>query len=375
MERDCDVVVIGGGVVGLAAAASLARAGRRVWLLERHAGLGRETSSRNSEVVHAGIHYPVGSLKAELCVAGRQQLYARCERLGLPVRRTGKWIVAVEESERGSLEEVVRRGRACGVEDLELVEGAELARRVPGLRGVAALHSPQTGIVDAHALCLSLAAELEAADGVIALRHAVEGVEGGPDGYRVQARSADGEPAELRCAAVVNAAGLAADRVAARAGLDVEACGYRIHPCKGDYFTLAPGARLSLAAPVYPVARAGPGLGIHVTPDLAGRLRFGPDAHYVDDAEDLRVDPAKAQAFTRAVQRYLPALPAGALVPDQAGVRPKLAGPGEPFRDFVVAEESTAGLPGFVNCLGIESPGLTAALAIGGRVRELLASL
>ena len=375
MQRDCDVVVIGGGVVGLAAAAALAGAGRRVWLLERHAGLGRETSSRNSEVVHAGIHYPVGSLKAELCVRGRQQLYARCERLGLPVRRTGKWIVAQDDAERGTLEEVARRGRACGVEDLELVEGAELARCVPGVRGVAALHSPQTGIVDAHALCLSLAAELEAADGVVALRHAVEGIEPQAEGYRVEARSAGGEVAALRCAAVVNAAGLAGDRVAARAGLDVDSLGYRIHPCKGDYFSLAPGLRLSLDAPVYPVATGGPGLGIHVTPDLAGRLRFGPDAHYVDDAEDLRVDPAKAEAFTRAVQRYLPELPAGALVPDQAGVRPKLAAPGESFRDFVVAEESAAGLPGFVSCLGIESPGLTAALAIGARVRELLASL
>jgi len=371
---DCDVAVIGGGVVGLASAAALAAAGRSVCLLERFTGLGREASSRNSGVIHAGLHYPPDSLKARLCVEGRERLYAHCAQLGLPHRRTGKWVVAVEETEIASLEAMEQRGRACGAGALEWVDGASLARRAPGVCGVAALHSPETGLVDAPALCLSLAAEAESAGAQIALGREVRGIEPAAAGYRLTLRAADDSRDALHCAAVVNAAGLGADRVAEAAGLDVDARGYRHHPCRGDYFALVSGAPLSVEVPVYPVP-AGPGLGIHATPDLAGRVCFGPDARYVDDPADLRVDAARATAFAEAARRYLPALRPEWLSPDQAGVRARLAAPGEAFRDFVVAEESEAGLPGFVNCLGIESPGLTASLAIGARVSELLASL
>ena len=373
MSRDCDVVVIGGGVVGLAAAAALAQDGRSVWLLERRDGLLREASSRNSGVIHAGLYYPPGSLKAESCVEGRERLYAHCERLGLPHRRTGKWVVAVEEAEVATLEAIQERGRSCGVDGLEIVDAASFARRAPGACGVAALHSRETGIVDAHAFGMSLAAEAEAAGAVIALRQEVCGIESVAGGYRVEARS-DGESAAVRCAAVVNAAGLAADRVAALVGLDVDALGYRLHPCKGDYFSLAPGAPLRIDTPIYPVP-AGPGLGIHATPDLAGRVRFGPDAHYVDDPDDLAVDGAKAAAFAEAARRYLPEIRDEWLAPDDAGLRAKRAAPGQGFRDFVLAEESGAGLPGFVDCIGIESPGLTASLALAERVRALLVSL
>jgi len=359
--------------VGLAAAAALARAGRPVVLVERHDGFGRETTSRNSEVIHAGIYYPEGSLKAQTCVAGREALYARCAARGIPHRKTGKWIVATSEAEVATLEALERRGTANGVPGLRLLPAAEIARGEPAVRAVAALESPETGIVDAHALCLSLAADAEADGALLVLNTSVCGFAESAGGHRVETRSADGERASLGCAAVVNAAGLASDRIAALAGLDVDARGLRLHPCKGDYFALAPGAPLRLSRLVYPVP-SGAGLGVHATLDLGGRIRFGPDATYVE-ALDLDVDPSKSAAFAEAAGRYLPGLRPEWLTPDFAGIRPKLAAEGESFRDFAVSEESDAGLPGFVNLIGIESPGLTAALAIADRVVALLASL
>jgi L-2-hydroxyglutarate oxidase LhgO len=363
------VVVIGGGVVGLACAAALAGAGHRVVLLERADGFGRETTSRNSEVVHAGIYYAAGSWKARLCVRGRDLLYERCAREGIPHRRIGKWIVACDEAELARLEELKAKGDANGAPGLRMLPASELARGEPCVRGIAALESPHTGIVDAHALCLSLAAEAEAGGADLVLHAEVSEIAPAAGGYRVIA----GEGGALAAGAVVNAAGLASDRVAALAGIDVDARGYRLHRCKGDYFALAPGAPVRLSRLVYPVP-TGPGLGVHATLDLGGRVRFGPDATFVSDL-DYRVDPAKAEAFAAAASRYLPALRADWLSPDYAGIRPRLAGPGDPPRDFVVCEESAAGLPGFVNLIGIESPGLTAALAIGEQVAGLLAAV
>jgi L-2-hydroxyglutarate oxidase LhgO len=373
LQRDADVAVIGGGVVGLAVAAALARAGRSVVLLERNEGLAQEITARNSEVVHAGIYYPPCSLKAVLCVAGRRALYERCEKLRIPHRRLGKLIVATDADERSVLETLLQRGRENGVEDLRVIDAAEVRRREPEVRAIAALESPSTGIVDAHALCLSYAAESEQHGAVLALRTEAREIEPCSHGYRVATRDVGGESGTLDCGAVVNAAGLAADAVAARAGLDLDARNYRLHPCKGDYFALAPGVPLRVSQLVYPVPD-GPGLGVHLTLDLAGRVRFGPDAQYVDHL-DYRVDPQKAGAFARAIARYLPGIREEWLSPDYAGIRPKLFGPGEAPRDFVVAEESESGLPGFVNLLGIESPGLTAAGAIAVRVVELLAGL
>lgn len=359
-------------MVGLAAAAALARAGRQVVLLERRAGFGRETTARNSEVVHTGIYYAEGSAKARLCVRGRELLYARCAREAIPHRRLGKWIVACDDAEVAILESLRGRGTRNGAPDLAIVDGRELSRREPWVRGVAALESPATGIVDAAALCLSLAAEAEA-HGATLLRHTeVLDLAPAPGGYRVEARTA-GELGDIAVAALVNAAGLAGNRVQRMLGQDPVARGERLHFCKGDYFALAPGAPLALSRLVYPVP-SGAGLGIHATPDLAGRIRFGPDAEFVPEPRYV-VDTAKGVAFAQAAGRFLPELRPEWLVPDMAGVRPRLAGPGEPPRDFVLREESAAGLPGFVNLLGIESPGLTAALAIGEEVVTLLASL
>lgn len=361
-------------MVGLAVAAALARAGRPVVLFERDDGFGRETTSRNSQVVHAGLYYPEGSRKARSCVRGRELLYERCAREGLPHRRLGKWVVACEDAELGRLEALCARGTANGAPGLRIVDGAELARAEPCVRGVAALHSPSSGIVDAAALCLSLAAEAEAHGATLLRRTAVVAIEPAGAGYRLVAET-DGERSAAQVAAVVNAAGLAADRVGALVGLDAAARGEATRFCKGDYFALAPAAGVTLSRLVYPLP-SGAGLGIHATLDLGGRIRLGPDAEFVA-APRYDVDPAKAGVFADAAARYLPALGGRAdwLTPDQAGVRPRLAGPGEAPRDFVVREESAAGRPGFVTLAGIESPGLTAALAIGEEVASLLRPL
>ncbi len=370
---EVEIAVVGAGIVGLAVAAALARRGRSVLVIERREAIARETTSRSSEVVHAGLYYPPGSLKATLCRLGREALYARCERLGLPHRRLGKLVIATSDAEVAVLERLQRTGTENGAPDLALIDARAIAALEPAVRAVAALRSPATGIVDAAALATSYLAEAEAHGATLALRTEVVGIERASRRFRLRVTDADGAHATLSCVGLVNAAGLASDRVAALAGIDVDARGLRLHPCKGDYFALRPGAGPKLSRLVYPVP-AQAGLGVHATLDLAGRIRFGPDAEYVASIR-YDVDPAKAAAFAEAAGRYLPGLTASALAADYAGVRPKLAGPGESFRDFVISEESAAGLPGLVNLVGIESPGLTAAHAIGEHVAELLRGL
>ncbi len=373
MPPELDVAVIGAGAVGLAVAAALAAGGRSVAILEHEAGVARGTTSRNSQVIHAGLYYPEGSWKARLCVAGRERLYERCARLGVPHRQVGKLVVATAPEEIAVLERIRALGTANGAPGLELLDGDGVQRLEPAVRAVAGLLSPATGIVDAHALSLSWLAEAEAHGAALALRHEVVSIGYDGQSWQVGAIEPGGGHAMLSCAAVVNAAGLASDRIAALAGIDIDARGWRQHPCKGDWFAVAPGAPLRVHRLVYPVPH-GAGLGVHVTLDLGGRLRLGPDAEYVD-AIRYDVDPRKADAFAAAAGRYLPGLRAEWLTPDQAGIRPKLAGPGEAFRDFVIDEGSAQGKPGLVNLIGIESPGLTAAPAIAERVVELLSGL
>jgi L-2-hydroxyglutarate oxidase LhgO len=371
--RDIDVAVVGAGVVGLAAAAALASAGRSVLILERNDAIALETTTRNSEVIHAGIYYPKDSLKAQLCVSGRRALVQRCAERGIPHRLLGKLIVATNPEELELLDDLQTRGIANDVEQLELVNRDEALRLEPSLSVVGALSSPVSGIVDGHSLSLSYQAEAEAGGAVVALGHRVETLALNAGLWSLEVSTPDGERQTLRSAAVVNAAGLAGDRIAELAGIDLDASGYRLRLCKGDYFSLSAGVPLRFSHLVYPVP-AGPGLGIHATVDLGGRIRFGPDAHYVDDL-DYAVEAAKASDFAEAIRRYVPSMQSDWLAPDYAGIRPKLSGPGEAFRDFVIAEESGRGCPGLVNCIGIESPGLTASPAIGQRVAELLASL
>jgi len=366
-----EIAVIGAGVVGLACAAELARAGREVVVLERHARSAHETSSRNSGVIHAGIYYPAGSLKAVSCIEGRDLLYERCARLGIPHRRVGKLIVACASEEIATLEQIRARAVANGAGGIEAIDAAELHRREPRVRALAAVWSPNTGIVDAHALCDSYQAEFEAAGGEVAFRTEVLGLVPRSGGWRVETRAAEGERFDLEVEQVVNSAGLEADRVAALAGIDIDACGWRLRPCKGDYFSAAPALGELTRHLVYPVPTGG-GLGIHVTVDLGGRYRLGPDAEYVS-SPSYAVDPSKAGAFAASVARWLPELRPEHLSPEMAGVRPKLQGPGDPFRDFVVEAGAARGAPGTVHLVGIESPGLTASPAIARHVARLIA--
>jgi L-2-hydroxyglutarate oxidase LhgO len=364
------VLIVGAGVVGLAIAAALARAGRSVLVLEQLAGIARGVTSRNSEVIHAGIYYPRDSLKAVFCVEGREALYRYCQARRVPHRRIGKLVVATTAEEEPIVEDLLARGRANGVPGLACLGRSRIRRLEPEVEASLALFSPETGIVDGHGLCLALLAEAEAGGAVLATERTLRGLERTSHGWTAEVQDAAGGLERVEAGLVVDAAGLQADAVARLAGLDVEALGWRQHLCKGDYFALGPGARLALGRLVYPVPQQA-GLGIHATLDLAGRIRFGPDAEYVS-VLDYEVDPAKADAFRSAAARYLPRLAESELAPDYAGLRPKLAAPGEGFRDFVIEETSARGVPGFVACIGIESPGLTAALAIARHVATLV---
>ncbi len=374
MSLAYDVVVVGAGVVGLACAARLAARGQRTLVVERHATFGQETSSRNSEVVHAGIYYPEGSLKARLCVAGNRSLYAWCDARGVATARTGKLIVATSAREEPELERIFARATANGVPGLAWVERAELARRYPRLVASRAISSPTTGIVDGHGLMASLAAAARDGGADFAYRHALVALAREGAAWRVELRDPTGEPVALRAARVVNAAGLASDAVAALAGIDVDEAGYRLTWVKGSYFRLrAPGLVDTLVYPVPPPDLRG--LGVHVTLDLAGGLRLGPDVEVLAArVADYRVPDEARDAFFAAASTYLRGLFLDDLTPDQAGIRPKLLRPGGAVADFVIAEESARGLPGLVSLIGIESPGLTSALEIAREVDARLSA-
>jgi L-2-hydroxyglutarate oxidase LhgO len=367
-----DAVVIGAGVVGLASARELAERGHEVLIIERHERFGVETSSRNSEVVHAGIHYPPGSLKATLCVEGNRALYAWCAAHDVPHRRLGKVVVAAAPEEEAALEAIRARAETCGVTSLEPLTAAGVRRLEPMVRARAGLWSPDTGIVDTHALMASLLADAEGRGTMVAWRHTLAAAERTDGGYTLVARDDDGEETTFGARMVVNAAGLDADRVAALPGLDAAACGYTLTYARGRYFRVH--ARKSHLAThlIYPTPVEA-GLGIHVTLDLSGCLRLGPDVEWMEHRrQEYAVDPVLAPRFHAAVSRFLEGLDLDDLAPDQAGIRPKLQRPGEAFRDFVVAEECAHGLPGWLNLVGIESPGLTAALAIAAHAADLL---
>jgi L-2-hydroxyglutarate oxidase LhgO len=357
-----DAVVVGAGVVGLAVARALARRGLETLVLEQEDAIGTGISARNSEVIHAGIYYPAGSLKARLCVEGKALLYAHCAQHGVPHRRCGKLIVATTPAQVPDLQRLQAAGRANGVHDLVLLDADAARTMEPALHCTAALYSPSTGIVDSHALMLSLQGALEATGGAVVLASPLLGATVTPQGLVLQVGGR--EPCELATRVLVNAAGLHAQDVARRIrGLDAAHVPPRFL-ARGHYFGLsgrAPFARL-----IYPVPEPG-GLGVHLTLDLAGQARFGPDVQWVDDIA-YDVDPARAPAFEAAIRPYWPDLPAGALQPAYAGIRPKIAGPGQPAADFLIQDATVHGVPGLVNLFGIESPGLTAALAIGERV-------
>lgn len=370
MTESVDSVVIGAGVVGLAAARALALRGREVVVLDAAEGFGTATSSRNSEVIHAGIYYPTGSLKARLCVAGRRALYAYCAARGVPYRNCGKLIVACAEEEKAGLTKLKAQAQANGVGDLAWLEPREVKRMEPEIRCTAALLSPSTGIVDSHAFMLSLLGEAEAAGAMAAFLSPVIGGQVGDGGIALEVGGA--EPMRLKCRLLVNSAGNDAPPVAASLkGFPTQAVPKRYF-CKGNYFTLT-GVKPPFQRLIYPAPESA-GLGVHVTIDMGGQAKFGPDVEWVDDPKNLDVDPARAAKFYAAIRRYWPGLPDGALMPGYAGMRPKLQAPGEPARDFVIQGPRAHGVPGLVNLYGIESPGLTASLALAEQVCEELAA-
>ncbi|MEP7297449.1 MAG: NAD(P)/FAD-dependent oxidoreductase [Burkholderiales bacterium] len=358
-----DAVVIGAGVVGLAVGRALAMRGLETVVLERANAIGTGTSSRNSEVIHAGIYYPHGSLKGRLCVRGRELLYAYCEAHGVEHRRCGKLLVATSEAQRGGLADMRAQAARHGVDDLRLLDAAQVRALEPALSAVAALHSPSTGIVDSHGLMLALLGDLEAAGGALALRSPVERLRCGARSHVVEVGGGAGMA--LQAGIVVNAAGLWAPDLAVRfEGLPpalVPVARY----AKGHYFSLS--GRAPFSHLIYPVPEAA-GLGVHLTLDLAGQARFGPDVEWITpasaDAIDYRVDAQRSVAFEAAIRRYWPGLPAGSLQPAYSGVRPKLQSPGEAAHDFVLQGPAEHGVPGLMNLYGIESPGLTASLAL-----------
>ncbi len=363
MDR-VEVAVIGAGVVGLAIARALAQRGHEVLILEAADRFGSGVSSRNSEVIHAGIYYPRGSLKARLCVAARERLYDFCREHGVPHRRCGKLIVASSEAQVAGLERIRAAALANGVELAPLTR-AEVLALEPQLNCAAALHSPSTGIIDAHAYMLALLGQAESGGALLACDSAVTGVALRSDGFLI---AVNGAAPALHARMLVNSAGLSAPQVAClMEGFPAE----RVPPAflaKGSYFTLsgrAPFARL-----IYPLPEPG-GLGVHLTLDLAGRARFGPDVQWIDEL-DYAVDARRAAGFYGAIRAWWPALPEGALEPAYAGIRPKITGPGEPAADFRIDGEAAHGVPGLVQLFGIESPGLTASLAIADHVGALL---
>ncbi len=359
---DIDVIIIGAGVIGLATARHLAQAGMSVIVLENEGEFGTHTSSRNSEVIHAGLYYPKDTLKARLCVEGKPKLYAFCESHGVAHRRCGKLIVASEAAEIPVLEDLRRRGSANGCDDLRLISAQEAKRLEPALACETALLSPSTGIIDSHGYMLALLGDAQEAGAAVAYHAPFLRAEILGGGFRVFVGG--GEPMQLTCGALVNAAGLFAPQVAG--GIDGLAATHipAGRFAKGSYFSLS--GRSPFSHLIYPAPHTH-GLGVHLTLDLGGQARFGPDIEWVDDI-DYAVDPRRAAGFDDAIRRYWPGLPDGALSPSYSGIRPKISGPDDPAADFRIDGPEVHGVQGLVNLFGIESPGLTASLAMAEEV-------
>lgn len=364
MSERTDCIVAGAGVVGLAIGRRLALEGLEVAVLDAEEHIGAHASSRNSEVIHAGIYYPPGSLKARLCVAGKLALYEYCKAKGIAHSNIGKLIVATEASEQSKLESIDQRARANGVDDLRWLDASEVAAMEPQVRATAALLSPSTGIIDSHEYMVSLQGDIEDAGGAVVLRSGITDVEMAGDDFEV---TIDGETG-VTCRMFVNAAGLWAPDLARKIDAGPDLAPRSTFMARGHYFSYA--GRSPFGHLIYPVPTDG-GLGIHATNDLAGNVRFGPDVEWIEGV-DYAFPAGLRPRFLAAVRRYFPDVEERKLSPSYTGIRAKLSGPGEPPADFVIAGPETHGVPGLVNLFGIESPGLTASPAIADYVNALL---
>lgn len=367
---DAAVTVIGAGVVGLAIAAELSRDYSPLFVLERYPKYGQETSSRNSEVIHAGIYYPHGSLKAILCIEGKHLLYELCERHGIPFKRISKIITATTADELSQLHTLFEHGKGNGVE-LEFLSADQVHSLEPHIASVGGILSPSTGIISAHALMDFFYHEARNNGGEVLQRCSVIGLEKSGGTFTVTIREGD-QQSSFTSDIVINAAGLESDTIAALAGIDIDATGYRLQYCKGSYFALSGPLGKCITRLVYPVPPK-ESLGVHALVDLSGRVKFGPDVEYLTDRRlDYAVNEDKRRAFADSVRRIMPEVRDEDLTPDMSGIRPKLQAKGEPVKDYVIRHERDRGLPGLINLVGIESPGLTASPAIARYVRSLL---
>jgi L-2-hydroxyglutarate oxidase LhgO len=366
-----DIVIIGAGVVGLAIAAQVAGKGWEAYVLEKNETFGLETSSRHSGVIHSGIYYPEGSLKAKMCLLGNHMLYELGERYGIGYKKLGKLIVATSDEETGKLPALLARGQRNGVEGLRMLSKKEIKELEPNIEGVSALLSPSTGIIDSHALMKCFIAQAREGGVQVAYKTEVLAIEKVADGYKVTVEDSTGKSSFIT-KILINCAGLHCDKVAELAGIDIDKAGYRLHYGKGEYFSVGSNRATLIKRLIYPVPLPGvTSVGIHITLDLEGRMRLGPGIEYVDSI-NYAVDNRYKQLFYDSVKRFFPSIEYDDLEPETAGIRPKLQKSGEDIKDFVIRDESDKGLPGFINLIGIESPGLTAAPAIARYVRDLL---
>lgn len=367
-----DIVIIGAGVVGLAIAERLSHSkeGSEIVVVERHDGFGRETSSRNSEVIHGGLYYAKNLLKTKLCVRGNPMLYELFRNEGIPHRKTGKIILATDTSEEKQLTAIFQQAKTNGVPGVCFITKDEIQAMEPYVYAISGLYSPESGIVDSHQLMKYFEKTAESRGTMVAYGTEVIALEKSADGYVVEIKDADGEQVQLESAVVINSAGLWADRIAWMAGIDIDEEGYRIYPCKGEYFSVSSRHQGKVGRLVYPTPSP-IHLGAHAVLSLDDRLKIGPNAIYVEEIS-YEVDPDQQRDFYTIAKKFLPFLEYEDLTPDMAGIRPKLYQRGEPFRDFIIREEGDRGLSGLINLVGIESPGLTCCLTIAETVEALL---
>lgn len=364
-----NVTIIGAGVIGLAVAEELSAQYSDVLVVEKNLSYGLETSSRHSGVIHAGIYYTPGFLKAAFCRQGNHLLYEVCKKRNIPHKRLGKLIVATNDDEAHELEQIKKRSEQNKVMDLCFLSQNQIRSLEPGVRAKAALFSPSTGIIDSHRLMQSFYINAESNNAIIVFNSKITSIYFDNNNYELEINN----DFRFKTRILINCAGLFADKISSLIGIDINKQGYCLKYCKGNYFSVSPGPGIRHL--VYPVPQKGnEGLGIHATLDLDGRVRFGPDTEYVADL-DYSVDSGRKESFFRSIRRYLPGIKKEGLLPEMCGIRPKLQGPGEPYKDFVIKEERKLGYPGLINLIGIESPGLTSCIPIARYVSSLVQGL
>lgn len=369
MEK-VDVTIIGAGVIGLAVSYLLSKSNKNIVVIEKNYSFGQETSSRNSEVIHAGLYYEPGSLKAETCVKGSKFLYELCENNDIPYRKLGKLVSAVNNEEIERIKQIFNSASNCGVENLSFFEEKEIKKFNPDISAKLAIFSPETGIIDSHRLMDFFHKKSEQSGVIFAFLSEAVGIRKQNSVYEITIKESSGNKFIYQAKKVINCAGLNSDKIAQMVGIDIDKFQYRLHYCKGQYFRVANPKKFSIHHLIYPPPTK-VSLGIHLTPDLSGGLRLGPDDRYVAEIE-YSVNDADKVKFYESVRSFLPKLKMTDLIPDTAGVRPKLQSANDSFRDFIIREESAKNLPGFINLIGIESPGLTACMAIAEKVKDLL---